>query len=466
MEVSYFDLLNASTQGAYRVNTFLTRIGTDGDLDPEFGDPFPSAISLHVHEYIHSLHNVSTDVGFELIFTSLVTLPYFVTKTDENGHFHADRDSLGMEELFDFWSTIIKMLRGSNCKLPEPPPENPDSWAFSAVSTVDVSAGLATGMLKTTTVHGIELTVGKQNRDYCISIENIGFDLITEGVAYEVDREVRRNNGCPEGQLDAGMPLHPYLTYRKVVDHLVGRNTSPEERIKVGVCALLTAAPSRGFVEACSAMRSNKFTEFERSTFSAFRISVAEKISRLRSLVQFFPGDDVVSRGFALVLDLVCRGLNVRMVRPYLELEFLDKKIDSAVFHSIVAKMQDHCVLQEKSGGGFDLYWGGSHMANVDEENLQCLGAFQSALYFSQLHFDSEARLHSTDKLPISKCPFSGACAVEQTLPDSSLCSVAPWKISIGGENSQLSNMACWYGVGVKSLARKEFEDTRELSQG
>ncbi|UVE43268.1 hypothetical protein KS461_17750 [Pseudomonas chlororaphis] len=452
METSFADLLSSSTQGAYRINTLLTRIGTDGDLEPEHGEPFTAAIALHVHEYIHSLHNLSTDVGFELLYSSLVLLPAFVTKTDEHGHFHAEADALGMNEQFDFWATITQALRGTSVKAATLP-KTADSWCFSPIRSKVWNVGLDTK--KAFVTKGLNIIVTSAGCEHEVDISNIGFDFLTEGVAYEVDREVRRNSGVPEFQLDLNMPLHPYLSYRKVVDHLIGRESSAVERIKIGVCALLTPAPSNGFFEACEAVHSDAFEVFEALTFKRFRESVEGKIERVEHLMQFFPGDDVMAKGFSIVLRLVWSGLNVRRVRPYLELEFLKEPLSSNGFKSIVARMQDHCVLQQKPEGKIDFYWGGSDVVEVDDSTLQCLGAFQASLYFTQLHLDAEARHHSTGSLPESKCPFKGACAAEEIQANPELCSVAPWKQYMIGFNAKPGEQGCWYGVGVRALARK-----------
>ena len=145
----------------------------------------------------------------------------------------------------------------------------------------------------------------------------------------------------------------------------------------------------------------------------------------------------------------------MRRVRPYLELEFLKEPLSSNGFKSLVARMQDHCVLQQKPEGKIDFYWGGSGVVEVDDSQLQCLGAFQASLFFTQLHLDAEARLHSTSSLPESKCPFKGACAAEEIQANPELCSVAPWKQYMIGFNAQPGEQGCWYGVGVRALARK-----------
>ncbi|MDO1495480.1 hypothetical protein HND72_12930 [Pseudomonas putida] len=452
MEISFADLLSSSTQGAYRVNTLLTRIGTDGDLDPEHGEPFTVAIALHVHEYIHSLHNLSTDVGFELLYSSLVLLPSFVTKTDEHGHFHADANAPGMTEHFDFWAAITQALRGTSVKTATLP-KTADSWCFSPTRSKAWKVGL--DAKREFVTKGLDITLTSAGGEHKVNISNIGFDFLTEGIAYEVDREVRRNSGIAEFQLDLNMPLHPYLSYRKVVDNLINRESSAVERIKIGVCALLTPVPSSGFFEACEAVRSDTFEVFEALTFKRFRDSVEGKIERVEKLMQFFPGDDVMAKGFSIVLRLIWSGLNVRRVRPYLELEFLKEPLSSNGFRSIVARMQDHCVLQQKPEGKINLYWGGRDVVKVDESTLQCLGAFQASLYFTQLHLDAEARHHSTSSLPESKCPFKGACAAEKIQANPELCSVAPWKQYMIGFNAQPGEQGCWYGVGVRALARK-----------
>lgn len=452
LETSFAELLSSSTQGAYRVNTLLTRIGTDGDLEPEHGEPFTAAIALHVHEYIHSLHNMSTDVGFELLYSSLVLLPLFVTKADEHGHFHAEKDALGVNEQFDFWASVTQALRGTSVKATSLP-KVAESWSFSPTRSKVWEIGLNTK--KAFVTQGLSITVTNAGYSHEIDISNIGFDFITEGVAYEVDREVRRNGGVPEFQLDLNMPLHPYLSYRKVVDHLIGRESSAVERIKIGICSLLAPVPSNGFFEACEAVRLDRFELFEKLVLNKFRKSVEVKIKRVEELSRFFPGEDVMAKGFSLVKELIWSGLNVRTVRPYLELEFLKEPLSVERFKSIVARMQDHCVLQQKPEGKVDFYWGGRDVVRVDDSLLQCLGAFQASLYFTQLHLDAEARHHSTSSLPESKCPFKGACAVEEIQANPELCEFAPWKQYMIGVNAQPDDRGCWYGVGVRALARK-----------
>lgn len=76
------EVLNAGKLGTYRVHSLFTRITSEGDLNPEIGEPLQGAVALHAHEYTHYLHNLSTLAGLDALLACFWLVAPFVRGTD------------------------------------------------------------------------------------------------------------------------------------------------------------------------------------------------------------------------------------------------------------------------------------------------------------------------------------------------------------------------------------------------
>ena len=222
--------------GTYTPHCLFIRAIPFADLEPDDGDdPYPVAIPTHVHEYIHHLHNISTSSGMHLFIAALWLLRSLPHGSDAYGHFPAD---VALNSDQQKWIAAAKqwtmaLWGGSTLSRTQTLRKNPAEWNFDNVRqrteslvTPDDHPGIDMVAMDTTIIDAEgELLRGTLN---------IGYDFISEGIAYEVDREVRRNNDPSIVDPDSGIPLYPYLAYRQVVDHFVGRPTAALERIELG----------------------------------------------------------------------------------------------------------------------------------------------------------------------------------------------------------------------------------------
>ena len=200
------DFLNKEVIGSYSPNCLYTRISSLFDLQPATSAVLHDAVAVHVHEYVHFLHNVSTCAGLHLLIADLWLLRSLPHATNEHGHF------AGSERLT----------------------EEQQSWVRAATSWRDALLGAVKGL-----ADSARFTI------------DLGYNFISEGIAYEAEREVRRFSSSRQSDLDHGVLPYPYLIYGALIDALVGRKSTPQERIDLGVFALLTTSPGASLIALC-----------------------------------------------------------------------------------------------------------------------------------------------------------------------------------------------------------------------
>jgi hypothetical protein len=176
--------------------------------------------------------------------TALLLYPYeLMGRSRTYGHFPADA-SLTVDQ--EGWVTAAKQWMAALWGSATLPREHRRvsgaiKWKINhprqthvAIPEVDAHPGLD--------VVSVDVSAADLTGEVFNGTVQIGHDLISEGVAYEVEREIRfanRTNSVLDA--DTGTPLYPYIAYQQIVDHFMGRPTTAQERIDVGVCALMTA---------------------------------------------------------------------------------------------------------------------------------------------------------------------------------------------------------------------------------
>lgn len=478
MSCSNFSELQKSNSdiASYAMNCFYIRASANVDLDPEIiinidGSEVPSgtgadeiepekmspwAVSVHAHEYIHYLHNISTVAGVFVFIARITLLRAFKSSADEVGYSRGN-EALNEEQRKDVISAIalMKAILGVCPVWPNGEPvRKPVTWVFSDPVRTAISLHPSNEIkLEVASIAG--KAFDKKNNEFPFSMQ-IGYRLITEGVAYEVEREIRRNGGAPPEDLDTYTTPYPYLAYGALVEHLLGRPSSARERIYIGVFALQSNSPSVRLVDICNERKKLNQDELDDSRLRPLPLRKGfyeETIKPLDIVLNGAKGSGNGYWGGDAFRALFSQALTLRSKRNMLEFDLIDRALDKEAFQNWLGEMVDCCVLQKKRNGAVSNYWiGPGTVAKTDLEGAQ-LGGFQASLHFAGAHNDVDGTIIATREIVTPKpCPYSGACVVEvrEGMPEE--CRTQPWKRHI---DAPLNMPTCWYASGVRAFRRQ-----------
>jgi hypothetical protein len=437
---------SSSSAGAYRPNTILTRLRSEADLAPEFGDVAPIALPAHVHEYIHHLHNYTTWTGVLQFYVTFLLYRHFVEGVNENGEFSSTLVSPDTLKTLSDAGHLLVSIDGTCAHRPRKtiPKTESVKWVFSTRQTkvksfVDFPAVTVTGSITSSrSSEYFEFTVGHA--------------FLTEGVAYCIDREIRRNQGMADSMLDFGVPTYPYLTYRPLLNYLVGRDVTPFEEISIGVAAMMGIS----LIEACKHVREgvdsdNSLPSFIRQTAQTlFKALDARMLPLLKQTRDEFSKGDHLYSAIDQFTILINEGLRLRLNWPALERPFLEKLLNKDNYPNLIATLLDVCIMQEKPEREGEFRWVGSGKIARDDSAAINLAILQASIHFVRLHLKRDGSMGSTSELKTECCPFSGACAKEKELDDPEICRTTPWRRFT---QMKADKRYCWYAAGVSVLA-------------
>lgn len=303
---------------------------------------------------------------------------------------------------------------------------------------------------------GLEICATRTGGEVVYGEVKLGYSFITEGVAYQVDREIRRLQG-ETFSLDDGVPAYPYQAYGALIDAWVGRETSPVERILIGNAALGFISVGPALQRACSVVRSSdgQSINFSLSSMMSEAHDNSADVRNVFAAVVDGMGADATLlgglRSYAKILDSASK-LRVDLNAP--ELALLTPNLGREKLYRIMGSLLDAMVIQEKPDGGLSIDWiGPGHVAKDDFEAAQ-IAVVQSAFHFNQLHLQSES-LVPTSSLGSVTCPYKGACGVQLQGDQAEHCSSAPWKTFSA---ALPGTPVCWYAGGVLAARRAPSE--------
>ncbi|SDP93008.1 hypothetical protein SAMN05216303_11149 [Rhodoferax sp. OV413] len=441
---------SSATLGVYSTSSFFTRFSSLADLFPVDEDSCPSAIPTHVHEFVHYLHNISTTAGIRAAFlanAAVFTAAQFLIEEKKGVGKSSDESTQG--DNIGFFIKNLNFILGSFEK--NVSDKNEISKLFWNISHLQsyTQNYFPKSFAYQVTISG---RLGCRTVD---GILKIGLNFITEGVAYEVERELWEKRGDLKKVIDDRTPIFPYLTYEPLVDYLVGRPTTPLERISVGNAALMHYSPSQGFVDACLALRKSgeKFEEYLRGLMGNFESYVeGEFEGEINILREFYAHTDKLEVPFENYLSRIKDAAKQRMKNPCLEALFLRKNLTSQTFLEISCSLAENVIVQEKADGTAVVDYRGNRngLANSSNEDIIWFIVLCSAIHFVKQHFTSSGRIVATKFLKETKCPFSGACHVELAEGNPEMCKKSPWKFE--PKNKENKEGVCWYIAGIRSI--------------
>lgn len=443
-----FESLSSSAAGIYRQNALYVRMESLFDLEPgekREEEPVPGAAAMHVHEYVHYLHNVSTVAGQAYLAANIVLLRALSGACDEGGYFLGVEHAPALQR--DWLTTAATMMEtqlGSVRAAGLGSCRDFGKWRFASPcvvvgvdempsATAVVTARDPAGELKSETI-------------------SIGMSFVTEGIAYEVDREMRRLSGIAPGDLDGNTANFPYLAYRAALESWTGRLLTPHDLIAVGVASLGYPFPGAALVNLCRLL-----SESDKAVADVIELSRAERLTnsqvvldKLRELSAGLVNGGPVETGIAEYVKLVEAGTRLREGSSPPEFAFLSGPLTSKNARDLMGSMLDCFVIQDRPGGVAEMAWIGPGHAAKDKSVFGALASLQAAIHFSQLHQLRSGQPVPTSLLPRKTvCPFSGGCQVERNDQFPDACRLAPWErfrtVAVGEQ-------VCWYAAGVKTL--------------
>lgn len=444
-----FSIVDQAALAGYQPCVLHIRVDSLLDLSPSTGGPTPRAVATHAHEYVHYLHSMGTTAGQFYLLCNIILLRAIAAATDKEGRF------FGLETLDDenrewaHWATAsMHEVRSAVTKSPFAGVGRVVRWDFLCreitPSKAD-SAPFAVNQLR------LDICATRSDGEVANGEVNIGYSFVTEGVAYQVDREIRRLQG-ETSSLDDGVPAYPYQAYGALIDAWVGRATSPTERILIGNVALGSTSVGPALKRACSLVKSAALSaELSLATMMAEASANSRQVvDLLTEVVNGIGADATLLAGLRSYIKLVERGSQLRTEFNAPELKLLQPGLDREGLHEVMGYLLDAMILQEKPEGGLVIDWIGPGDVAKDHFEASQLAAVQSAFHFNQLHLRS-ATLVPTSDLRAVQCPYKGACGVQLDGDEARHCSSAPWKTFSGAAPGA---PVCWYAAGVMAARR------------
>ena len=440
------NVLCSAAAGVYHLNAFYFRVESLSDLDPHVGEPLPFAVAIHAHEYVHLLHNASTTAGQAYLLSNLVLLRAIAGGCDEQGYFCGiDAMTADQRGWLDQAVALMQTQLGTTAAKELGKCKDVQNWEFELPAVVEGSYNIPS---VTTVCRAVDVT----GEPVCKPM-TLGLHFISEGVAHEVDREIRRLNGMPEFALDTTTKPFPYLAYRVLLRRWSGRELAPRDFIGIGVSALSFPFAGHGLEFICARLRARPDLSLDivlKMAQAEGRRLSEEVVDWLRKQELDLPVGDVVRTAMTEYMTLIDAGIRMRQQRWAPELEFLSGPMTADLFRARIASMLDCLTIQGKPEKEVEMNWiGPGHIAQT-EQTQQSLGALQSAIHFSQLHLCTNGPPIPTAELPRERsCPFVGGCQAERDDGYPEACRLAPWeRFKVAPPGTKV----CWYAAGVKAL--------------
>ncbi|GAB1434383.1 hypothetical protein MASR2M32_05940 [Sphaerotilus sulfidivorans] len=448
--------LYSAAAGIYSTNSLFARFDSMSDLRIDEGDPSPGALPTHIHEYVHYLHNISTTSGIKIIQLShavICSASLFLIKGTDGIDTNINELSNGK----DIKSFIDEMnyLYGETIEIDHWGSKKQNEWEFGELSTYTPNTK--------TDFFSYKIKIAKKSPKNVSVILKIGLNFITEGVAYEVEREVFKEGGGLQKDLDSQTPGLPYLAYEHLVNYIVRRETTAVERIKIGNTALMHPSPSQGFVDACRELSkgASELDLYNKKMIGFFKLFLESELFDV--LQKYYSHTHKLLEPFKQYVSIIKSTSEKRVIHPHLELIFVGKnttgkKMNPSCFLSLSSNIAEHCIIQEKIGSKATIHMVGNRtsLAAKDENEVTWFYVLCAAIHFIQQHLKTDGTVEKTDSIKKKNCPFSGACEVEISNGHPQECKEYPWRVT-----QKVENGACWYSAGVKSITPASVQNSQ-----
>jgi hypothetical protein len=448
-----FSVIDQTHLASFQPCVLHIRAGSLLDLSPSHGEPTPRAIATHAHEYVHYLHSMGTAAGQFYLLCNVILLRAIAAATDKDGRFYGLEVLDAENHEWAGWAIAsMREVRSALTRSPFAKIGKVIRWDFGSPKTTPSDAHTTQFRIDQL---GLEICATRLDGEVVNGEVKIGYSFITEGVAYQIDREIRRLQG-EIFSLDDGVPAYPYQAYGALIDAWVGRETSPVERILIGNAALGFTSVGPALERACCVVRSSEQSAdlSLSSMMSKAHENSADVLSVFAKVINGMGADATLLGGLRSYSRILERASELRVDLNAPELKLLLPNLGREKLYEIMASLLDAMVIQEKPDGGLIIDWiGPGHVAKDDFEASQ-IAVVQSAFHFNQLHLQSETLVPTSSLGPVT-CPYKGACGVQLLGDEAQHCSSAPWKAFSAAVPG---TPVCWYAGGVLAARRAPIE--------
>lgn len=426
------DHYSSANYGVYMTHSFISIFKPEVDLSDRANS---GALPTHVHEYLHYLQNISTTAGL-----TINLLMHAIMAAVVNGY-RFSGGQIGARKDDNIWSELVKdsfdainFVRGDSLGLKGP---------CEIIKTEEFHYRGLLGNQR-----GLKVTIQQNSESMTITV---GSDLINEGIAYEVEKTI-----WSEAQLVSVEPATPYFPYKffgDLTDHLAGRKLTSEEKISLGVMALMGQSPGYSLREGCRSIVSTeaykKFAAVQARLFSDF---AGKKVPELiANAVLFYQNSEFFIHPFRAYASIIVDACKKRIKDPFLEKSFIHLK-EPSQFLSLVSDTMPHLFIQKKHDGSStsDLVGAFDWEYSLDGKAKDRLYVLCLAINFVAQHFNKTTQISSTRDLRPKPCPFSGGCEVESARGNLSICKTRPWMYANVLWNKDKGS--CWYQAAIYAL--------------
>lgn len=441
--------------GFFRPHSLITKIDSLADLSDDGKSASPRVVALHVHEYIHYLHNLSTLSGLNYLTSSLLLIRPLV-KQYESDALGCEADK-SMKKHLAMAFKQITLAKGHVKHVPKDYVwKKVKEWTFAKSNSEapevqegedDTDQGAVGFDVTALFYDGVEL-------DFFLLP---GLDFITEGIAYEIERAIRMKAEESRHEVDLGTPDFPYLAYGPLVESIVGRKVSSEVKVLIGSTALLTSNPSAALYQLCELHKYEDGTpqaEFRKVYINNIEHQFEQYAEYVRTNIlpmfkRMFSKSAVLAKGMQVYERLIIQALVSRIHYKCIELIFLNEPMDEKGFTSAVMKILERIVFQGKPNFASEIKWVGHKggVASMSHDMHEAFSVLQASIHYAQHHLTA-THIETKERLKETACPFTGACTVEHDAGRPEACRRTPWAAKSSGDIKVL----CTYQAGIEAL--------------
>jgi len=426
------DHYSSANYGVYMTHSFISTFKPEVDLSDSANS---GALPTHVHEYLHYLQNISTTAGLTINLLMHAIMAAVVNGYRfSGGQIGAKKDEKIWSDLVDESFDAINFVRGDSVGLKGP-------CEIITTENFHYSGLLGKQM-------GLKVTIQRNSESMTLAV---GSDLINEGIAYEVEKTIWSEAYL--GDVDSVTSYFPYKFFGDLTDHLAGRKLTSEEKISLGVMALMGQSPGYSLRKGCLSIGRTKayekFAALQARSFSNF--AGGEVPYRIAHADSFYQLSDFFIHPFRAYASIIVDACNKRIKNPFLEKTFIHLK-DPNLFLNLVSDTVPHLFIQKKYDGAST-----SNLVGVfnweysrDDQSKGRLYVLCLAIHFVAQHFNNTNQISSTRDLRPKPCPFSGGCKVESARGNLSICKTRPWMYANVLWNKDKGS--CWYQAAIYAL--------------
>ncbi len=423
---------SSANYGVYMTHSFISIFKPEVDLSNSANS---GALPTHIHEYLHYLQNISTTAGLTINLLMHAIMAAVVNGYQfSGGQIGAKKDDKIWSDLVEDCFDTIKFVRGDSLGLKGP---------CEIIATEEF---LYRGLVGNQT--GLKVTIQRNSESMTVAV---GSDLINEGIAYEVEKTI-----WSEAHLvgvDSVTPYFPYKFFGDLTDYLAGRKLTSEEKISLGVMALMSQSPGHSLMTGCGSIGSTKaYAEFAAVQARSFSDFAGKNVPDLiANTVLFYQKSDFFIHPFRAYASIIVDACNKRIKNPFLEKNFIHLK-EPSEFLSLVSDTMPHLFIQKKYDGTStsDLVGAFAWEYSLEHKAKERLYALCLGIHFVAQHFNKTTQISSTGDLRPKPCPFSGGCEVESARGNLSICKTRPWMYANVLWNKDKGS--CWYQAAIYAL--------------